>query len=139
LQFSEVVYRTIKIYTFFSDILVLTQGRNVIRKGGDFLSTFLVFFSGAIFLGLIIVIKNKAMQGPIWRRVVNWLLYALWFGMTMIGISFIYINSSVGHVKATSTAIFVFLGISVVLAVVLARVLGYFGKIPVKPADKQAA
>lgn len=91
------------------------------------MSTFLVFAAGMVFLAGILFIKPRANQNEIWRTVLNWILYVAWFATTCVGISFVYINSSVGHVKATSTAIFLFLGISVVLAVILARLLGFFG------------
>lgn len=91
------------------------------------MSTFLVFVAGIIFLAGILFIKPRAKQKEMWKTVVNWILYGTWFAITCVGISFVYINSSVGHVKATSTAIFLFLGISVVLAVILARLLGFFG------------
>lgn len=91
------------------------------------MSTFLVFLAGIIFLAGVLFIKPRAKQEQMWKTVLNWVLYVSWFAITSIGISFVYINSSVGHVKATSTAIFLFLGISVVLAVVLARLLGFIG------------
>ncbi|ACL18776.1 hypothetical protein Dhaf_0712 [Desulfitobacterium hafniense DCB-2] len=92
------------------------------------MGTFLVFLSGIVFLAGIMFIKPRVKQDRNWKTVLNWALYVLWFAITGMGISFIYINSSVGHVKATSTAIFLFLGLSVVLAVVLARLLGFIGE-----------
>ncbi|TCX53473.1 dehalogenase [Dehalobacter sp. 14DCB1] len=92
------------------------------------MGTFLVFLAGILFLGGIIFIKPRAKQDLKWKTILNWVLYVLWFAITGTGISFIYINSSVGHVKATSTAIFLFLGLSIVLAIVLARFLGFIGK-----------
>ncbi|SHN50213.1 dehalogenase [Desulfitobacterium chlororespirans] len=92
------------------------------------MGTFLVFLSGILFLAGIMLIKPRTKQDRNWKTVLNWVLYILWFAITGMGISFIYINSSVGHVKATSTAIFLFLGLSVVLAVVLARLLGFIGE-----------
>lgn len=91
------------------------------------MGTFLVFLFGILFLAGIMFIKPRAKQNQTWKTVLNWVLYVLWFAITGMGISFIYINSSVGHVKATSTAIFLFLGLSVVLAIVLARLLGFIG------------
>jgi predicted membrane protein len=85
----------------------------------------LIFLSGIVFLALILLIKDRAMQGPLWKKIVNWVLFAIFIFVTYTGISFIYINSSVGHVKATSTAVFVFLGTALVLAIILARLLGY--------------
>jgi drug/metabolite transporter (DMT)-like permease len=97
------------------------------------MSVFLIFCSGVICLAGILLIKNRALQGPAWKIAVNWVLYFLWFGITMMGCSFIFINSGVGHVKATSTAIFLFLGLSVILAVALLRLLGFLGKRSGKP------
>ncbi|AHF10443.1 MULTISPECIES: hypothetical protein [Dehalobacter] len=91
------------------------------------MSTFLIFIAGVLFLGGIIFIKPRAKRELMWKTVLNWSLFVLWYAITWTGISFVYINASVGHVKATSTAIFLFLGISVVLAVVLARLLGFIG------------
>lgn len=92
------------------------------------MGTILVFLSGIVFLAGIMLIKPRVKKDQSWKTVLNWALYILWFAITGMGISFIYINSSVGHVKATSTAIFLFLGLSVVLAVVLARLLGFIGE-----------
>ncbi len=89
------------------------------------MGTFLVFLFGILFLAGIIFIKPRAMQKQLWRTILNWALYILWFAITGTGVSFIYINSSVGHVKATSTAIFLFLGLSVIFAFILARLLGF--------------
>jgi hypothetical protein len=88
----------------------------------------LVFISGMLFLAGILFIKPRAKQDVQWKTVLNWALYVLWYAITGIGISFIYINSKVGHVKATSTAIFLFIGLSILLAVILARLLGFLGK-----------
>lgn len=95
------------------------------------MSTFLIFLAGALFLAGILYIRPRAQKDKMWKTVLNWALYAIWYATTWMGISFVYINSSVGHVKATSTAIFLFLGISVILAVILARLLGF---IPAKKA-----
>jgi hypothetical protein len=46
------------------------------------------------------------------------------FLAAIVGISFVYINASFGHVTATSTAIFVFGGIAIVFGIILARVIG---------------
>lgn len=91
------------------------------------MGSFLVFLSGILFFAGIMFIKPRIKQEQIWKTVLNWVLYVLWVAITGMGISFIYINSSVGHVKATSTAIFLFLGLSVVLAIILARLLGFIG------------
>jgi len=91
------------------------------------MGTFLTFLAGVLFFFGILFIKPRAKKDLMWKTVLNWSLYVIWYAITWMGISFIYINASVGHVKATSTAIFLFLGISVVLAVVLARLLGFIG------------
>ncbi|HHV65157.1 MAG TPA: dehalogenase [Peptococcaceae bacterium] len=89
------------------------------------MGTFLVFLAGMLFMAAIFFIKPRAKQKEIWKTVLNWVLFVVWYAITWMGISFIYINASVGHVKATSTAIFLFLGISVVLGFILARLLGF--------------
>jgi drug/metabolite transporter (DMT)-like permease len=91
------------------------------------MSTFLIFIAGMLFLAGILLIKPRAKREQRWKTVLNWSLYVVWYAITWVGISFIYINCSVGHVKATSTAIFLFLGISLVLAIALARLLGFIG------------
>lgn len=91
------------------------------------MSTFLIFLAGILFLAGVLFVKPRAKKEIMWKTILNWGLYVIWYAITWMGISFIYINASVGHVKATSTAIFLFLGISVVLAVVLARLLGFIG------------
>ncbi|HWQ41000.1 MAG TPA: dehalogenase, partial [Desulfosporosinus sp.] len=63
------------------------------------------------------------------RIVLNWFLLGVWYLITWTGISFVVINSRVGHVKATSTGIFLFFGLSIILAVVIARLLGFLGKL----------
>ncbi len=88
------------------------------------MSTFLIFLAGILFLAGVLFIKPRAKQDKIWKTVIIWTLYVIFFVIACMGISFVYINASVGHVKATSTAIFLFGGISLILAVVLARVLG---------------
>lgn len=88
------------------------------------MGTFLTFLAGVLFLAAIIFIRPRAKHELMWKTVLNWALFVVWYAITWTGISFIYINASVGHVKATSTAIFVFLGISVVLGFILARLLG---------------
>jgi membrane protease YdiL (CAAX protease family) len=92
--------------------------------------TFLIFCAGVLFLAGILLIKPRAKKDLKWKTAVNWALYVLWYAITGIGVSFVYINSSVGHVRATSTAIFLFLGLSVIFAVILARLLGFLGKTP---------
>ncbi|RJE48501.1 dehalogenase [Dehalobacter sp. MCB1] len=91
------------------------------------MSTFLIFLAGILFLAGVLFIRPRAKQDKTWKSVVIWTLYVIFFVVACIGVSFVYINASVGHVKATSTAIFLFGGISLVLAVVLARVLGFIG------------
>jgi len=92
------------------------------------MGTFLVFLAGILFLAGIIFIRPRAKQNLRWKTVLNWVLYVLWYSITAIGVSFIYINSIVGHVKATSTAILLCIGLSIILAIVLARLLGLLGK-----------
>ncbi|MCG1025898.1 MULTISPECIES: hypothetical protein [Dehalobacter] len=91
------------------------------------MSTLLIFLAGILFLAGVLFVKPRAKQNKTWQTVTVWVTFVIWFFITCIGVSFVYINASVGHVKATSTAIFLFGGISVVLAVVLARVLGFIG------------
>ncbi|RJE48534.1 MULTISPECIES: dehalogenase [unclassified Dehalobacter] len=91
------------------------------------MSTFLIFLAGILFLAGGLFIKPRAKQDKTWKTVIIWILYIIFFAVACMGISFVYINASVGHVKATSTAIFLFGGISLILAVVLARVLGFIG------------
>ncbi|AHF09371.1 hypothetical protein [Dehalobacter restrictus] len=91
------------------------------------MSTILIFLAGILFLAGVLFIKPRAKQDKIWKTVIIWTLYVIFFVIACMGISFVYINASVGHVKATSTAIFLFGGISLILAVVLARVLGFIG------------
>lgn len=91
------------------------------------MGTLLIFIAGILFLAGILFIKPYAKKELKWKTILNWSLYVIWYAITWIGISFVYINASVGHVKATSTAIFLFLGISAVLAVILARLLGFIG------------
>jgi len=100
------------------------------------MSAFLIFLAGALFLGGILFIKPRAKKDKVWKAVLNWTLYVAWYAFTWMGFSFVYINSSVGHVKATSTAVFLFLGVSVVLAFVLARLLGFIGA---KKSDRTAS
>jgi hypothetical protein len=94
-------------------------------KGVRKVSTLLIFLGGIVFLALVLLIKDRAMKGPTWKKILNWVLFAGFIFVTYTGISFIYINASVGHVKATSTAVFVFLGTALVLAIILMRLLGY--------------
>ncbi|MPN13975.1 hypothetical protein SDC9_161301 [bioreactor metagenome] len=91
------------------------------------MSTFLIFLAGVLFLAAILFIKPHVKQEKKWQNVLIWVLYVVWFLITCMGVSFVYINAGVGHVKASSTAIFVFGGISVILAIVLARILGFIG------------
>lgn len=92
------------------------------------MGTFLIFVAGMLFLAGLLFIRPRVKQDKAWKTAVNWVLYVLWFAITAMGVSFIFINSRVGHVKATSTAIFLFLGLSAVLAVILARLLGFIGR-----------
>ncbi|TCX53464.1 dehalogenase [Dehalobacter sp. 14DCB1] len=91
------------------------------------MSTFLIFSAGILFLAGVLFIKPRAKQDKTWKTVIIWTLYVIFFVIACMGVSFVYINASVGHVKATSTAVFLFGGISLILAVVLARVLGFIG------------
>ncbi len=74
------------------------------------MGTFLIFLAGVLCLAGILFIKPRAKREQMWKTVVNWALFVTWYGITWMGISFVYINASVGHVKATSTAIFLFSG-----------------------------
>ncbi|QGZ99917.1 MULTISPECIES: dehalogenase [Dehalobacter] len=103
------------------------------------MGTFLIFLAGVLFLAGILFIKPRAKRDLMWKTVLNWALYVIWYAITWMGVSFVYINASVGHVKATSTAIFLFLGISVVLAVVQARLLGFIGVKKTGNASSQQA
>jgi FtsH-binding integral membrane protein len=91
------------------------------------MGVFLMFIAGIIFLAGILFVRSKIRPTKTAQKAAAWVLYILWYSITLLGVSFIYINAGVGHVKATSTAIFLFLGLSVVLAVILARVLGLLG------------
>ncbi|SHN50230.1 dehalogenase [Desulfitobacterium chlororespirans] len=88
------------------------------------MSILLIFMAGMLFLAGILFIYSRIGREPRRKNLLCWGLYLIWYGITWTGISFVYINASVGHIKATSTAIFLFGGISVVLAIVLARLLG---------------
>ncbi|RJE48526.1 dehalogenase [Dehalobacter sp. MCB1] len=91
------------------------------------MSTFLIFLAGILFSAGVLFIKPRVKQDKTWKTVIIWTLYVIFFVIACMGVSFVYINASVGHVKATSTAVFLFGGISLILAVVLARVLGFIG------------
>jgi hypothetical protein len=91
------------------------------------MSTFLIFLAGILFLAAVLFVKPRAKREKIWQIVLIWALFVVWFIIVCMGVSFVYINASVGHVKASSTAVFLFGGISLVLAVVLARILGFIG------------
>ncbi|RJE47286.1 dehalogenase [Dehalobacter sp. MCB1] len=91
------------------------------------MSTILIFLAGILFLAGVLFIKPRAKQDKTWKTVSIWALYVILFVTACIGVSFVYINASVGHVKASSTAIFLFGGIALILAIVLARVLGFIG------------
>lgn len=91
------------------------------------MSQFLTFLAGTLFMAGALWIKPRTQSKKTWLKVINWALYVGWYAITWVGISFIYINASVGHVKATSTAIFLFLGLSILLGVIEARLLGFIG------------
>lgn len=91
-------------------------------------NVFLIFLAGILFIGAIYFLKPRMQKEKMWFTVLNWVLFVSWYFITWTGISFIIINASVGHVKATSTGIFLFLGLSVILAVILARITGFIGK-----------
>ncbi|WP_368294178.1 dehalogenase [Dehalobacter sp. TBBPA1] len=91
------------------------------------MSIFLIFLFGILFLAGILFINSRATKEVMWKTVLVWALYGIGNAVLWMGVSFVYINSSVGHAKATSTAIFLFGGIAVVVAVILARMLGFIG------------
>lgn len=91
------------------------------------MSIFLIFLFGMIFLAGILLIKPRATKEVMWKTVLVWALYVVGSVALWMGVSFIYINASVGHAKATSTAIFLFGGIAIVIALILARLLGFIG------------
>jgi hypothetical protein len=95
--------------------------------GGEKMSVVLIFLSGVIFLAAVLAIRKRLQSGKAGNKPLAWVLFGLLYLAAAVGISFCYINAAVGHVKATSTAIFLFGGIAVVLAVILARVLGFIG------------
>jgi hypothetical protein len=95
--------------------------------GGEKMSVVLVFLFGVIFLAAVLAIRKRLQGGKTARQALVWILFALLYLAAATGFSFCYINASVGHVKATSTAIFLFGGVTVVLAVILARMLGFIG------------
>lgn len=99
------------------------------------MGTFLVFLAGILFLAGIIFLKKRAKQDSNWKTALIWVLYVLWYAIAGLGVSFIYINSRVGHIKATSTAIFLFLGLAVVLAVIIARITGLIRNQPKNPSS----
>ncbi|RJE47049.1 dehalogenase [Dehalobacter sp. MCB1] len=92
------------------------------------LGVFLVFVAGIAFLAGILALKPFMKRENKIMTVLNWSLYVIWYLITCTGISFVFLNSRVGHVKATSTGIFLFFGLSVIFAVILARLLGLLGK-----------
>ncbi|EQB21229.1 membrane docking protein [Dehalobacter sp. UNSWDHB] len=91
------------------------------------MSIVLIFLFGILFLAGILCIKPRATKDVMWKTVLVWALYGVGNTVLWMGVSFVYINTSVGHAKATSTAIFLFGGIAVVVAVILARMLGFIG------------
>ena len=88
----------------------------------------LTFIAGFLFLLGIYTLKPYVNCEGKNMAALNWLLYVLWYCITWVGISFVVMNARVGHVKATSTGIFLFFGLSIILAVVLARLVGFMGK-----------
>lgn len=92
------------------------------------MSTFLVFAAGMLFFaGIIYIMLPRAKSGKTWLTVLNWVLYVVFFFDFCVGVSFVYLNSGFGHVKATSAATFLFIGSSIVIGLVLARLLGLLG------------
>lgn len=92
------------------------------------MGTFLVFLGGILFLaGIIFLMIPYAGKGKTWKTITNWVLYFIVFLDLSVGISFIYINSLVGHAKATSTALFLFIGSAIVFAIIWARLMGFLG------------
>ncbi len=90
--------------------------------------TFLVFLAGAIILaGIMYLMVPHAKKDKMWKTILNWVLFIVICLDLAVGISFIYINMQIGHAKATSTAVFVFIGSAVVLAVIWARLMGFLG------------
>lgn len=89
--------------------------------------TLLIFLGGMAFLAAIQFLLPKTKGQSIGKKIAIWVLFVITALDLAVGISFVYINSGVGHVVATSTAIFVFIGSAVVLAVILARVAGLIG------------
>ncbi len=92
------------------------------------LDVVLTFVAGFLFLFGIYTLKPYANREDKKTAILNWFLYGLWYCTTLLGVSFIVINARIGHVKATSTGIFLFFGLSIVIAVILARLLGLLGK-----------
>ncbi|MDR0434345.1 MAG: dehalogenase [Gracilibacteraceae bacterium] len=91
------------------------------------MSVVLIFLAGAVFIAAALAIRKRLQARKTGAKILAWILFALLYLAAAVGFSFCYINMSVGHVKATSTAVFLFGGVAVVLAVVLARVLGFIG------------
>ncbi|NBJ14611.1 MAG: dehalogenase [Dehalobacter sp. 4CP] len=91
------------------------------------MSILLIFLFGILFLAGILFIKPRVKKDVMWKTVLVWALYGVGIAVLWMGVSFVYINANVGHAKATSTAIFLFGGIAVVVAVILARMLGFIG------------
>lgn len=103
------------------------------------MSTIIVFLVGIAFLVCILFLRPRIQKQKTWQKVVSWILFVLWYAVTCAGISFVFINASIGHAKATSTAVFIFGGVSVILLVVLARVVGIIRgpKKSVKPIEEK--
>ncbi|MEA4901524.1 dehalogenase [Desulfitobacterium sp.] len=87
----------------------------------------LIFVVGMLFLAGILALRPYANKGDKKKTILNWFLYGIWFLITCVGLSFVVLNSRVGHVKATSTGVFLFFGLSIIIGVLLARLLGFIG------------
>ncbi|NBJ16487.1 MAG: dehalogenase [Dehalobacter sp. 4CP] len=92
------------------------------------LNVVLIFIVGMLFLAGILALRPYANKADKKKTVLNWSLYLIWFLITCIGLSFIVLNARIGHVKATSTGIFLFFGLSVIIGIVLARLVGLIGQ-----------
>lgn len=92
------------------------------------MGTVLVFICGMLFMaGISYIMIPRAKSNNKVLTVVNWILYVLICADLAMGASFCYINSSFGHEKATSTAIFLFFGTAIVMIVIWARTMGFIG------------
>lgn len=82
-----------------------------------------VLFTVGIFKVMLPKIKGQAT----WKKIVNWVLYCLFFIIAPAGISFVQINSEFGHETAAGFGTFLFLGMAVVIAVIWARTMNIIG------------